>query len=488
MEPESAPLLPSAQTADQVRDKRKLSSILDVWSGFPPTFKYYIGLELLCELAMMIITVPMVSILEQAICTRYYGGDISTPDVCKIAPIQRSLSEVRGWTASFETLAAIAVALPIGRIADYRDQRKVFMVIVLGILLSLTWTLIVVANPVIPIKLVWASSIFLLVGGGRYAAEMLLAAMIAKACKEEETRTRGLYYFYSCFIFSELIGPAIASATAEFSPWLPFLVSYILLLLTFPLLAVMPKVHAASTSTPTNSGHDEDGGSGNSPAARPSTLRTLLRASIDQYQTLKFMFLGRNMRLAVVIFLVGTFRGISLRALIQYTSARFGWKFSRTNALISEVALVNLALFFFVMPALVRTISKRLGPANHSLSLGIVQASLSLLFTGSLLIAFATNSAFLVAAMMIYGFGFGARSTTLSLITSWIDPNRASTLYSAVFLVEQIGMLVGEPLIQNLLGVSIGLQDPWTGLPFMCISLFYLIGLICASMMRSGHN
>lgn len=45
-----------------------------------------------------------------------------------------------------------------------------------------------VANPVIPIKLVWASSIFLLVGGGRYAAEMLLAAMIAKACKEEETR------------------------------------------------------------------------------------------------------------------------------------------------------------------------------------------------------------------------------------------------------------------------------------------------------------
>lgn len=42
-----------------------------------------------------------------------------------------------------------------------------------------------VTNPIFPIKLVWTSSVFLLIGGGRYAAEMLLAAMIAKACNEE---------------------------------------------------------------------------------------------------------------------------------------------------------------------------------------------------------------------------------------------------------------------------------------------------------------
>jgi MFS family permease len=72
---------------------------------------------------------------------------------------------------------------------------------------------------------------------------------------------------------------------------------------------------------------------------------------------------------------------------------------------------------------------------------------------------------------MLYGLGFGARSTLLSLITSWIDPEHAGTLYSAVFLVEQIGMLVGEPLVQNLLGVGITLQDPWKGLPFICTSV-----------------
>lgn len=96
---------------------------------------------------------------------------------------------------------AIIVALPIGRIADHRVHRGVFMVIIIGILMSLTWTLVVgkyfeqvlarrltkppVTSPVLPIKLVWASSVCLLIGGGRYAAEMLLAAMVAKACNEE---------------------------------------------------------------------------------------------------------------------------------------------------------------------------------------------------------------------------------------------------------------------------------------------------------------
>lgn len=40
-------------------------------------------------------------------------------------------------------LVAIIVALPIGRIADHRGQQGVFMVVVAGILMSLTWTLIV---------------------------------------------------------------------------------------------------------------------------------------------------------------------------------------------------------------------------------------------------------------------------------------------------------------------------------------------------------
>lgn len=46
-------------------------------------------------------------------------------------------------------LAAIIVALPIRRTADYRGQRGVFMVVLAGILMSLTWTLIVLKHSIV---------------------------------------------------------------------------------------------------------------------------------------------------------------------------------------------------------------------------------------------------------------------------------------------------------------------------------------------------
>lgn len=108
MERENEPLLSLRPTIVEVQDNQKPHPILDIYLGFSPSFKYYIALELLCELAMMVINVPMVSILEQAVCLRYYHGDIPNPDLCKTPPIQRSLAEIRGWMAAFETLAGMA--------------------------------------------------------------------------------------------------------------------------------------------------------------------------------------------------------------------------------------------------------------------------------------------------------------------------------------------------------------------------------------------
>ena len=91
----------------------------------------------------------------------------------------------------------------------------------------------------------------------------------------------------------------------------------------------MPKDHVISEPSPTNSERTLDV---NDALEHRGVLRTVLHASVDQFQLLKFIFSSRNMRLAVAVFLVGTFRGISLRALIQYASTRFGWKLSRASS------------------------------------------------------------------------------------------------------------------------------------------------------------
>jgi hypothetical protein len=145
-------------------------------------------------------------------------------------------------------------------------------------------------------------------------------------------RTRGLYYFYSCFIFSELIAPPVALFTAQVSLWLPFGISYLLLALTFPLLAIMneeKKPERDDSHANETAADFED-----APRTIKVLLTTLVHAAIGQFRLLAIIFSNRNMRLAVPIFLVGTFRGVSLRVLVQYTSYRFGWKLTQACSLL----------------------------------------------------------------------------------------------------------------------------------------------------------
>jgi hypothetical protein len=141
------------------------------------------------------------------------------------------------------------------------------------------------------------------------------------------SRTRGFYYIYSCFTFAKLTGPLISAWSMQLSLWLAIAIGAILLVISFPLLAAMP-------NTPRNhdfesSQVDEmDSGFGTRPQEH-SVLYALFVAMTHQFSMLKIIFANRNMLLSVPIFMVGTFRGITERILIQYTSVRFKWKLAQ---------------------------------------------------------------------------------------------------------------------------------------------------------------
>lgn len=52
---------------------------------------------------------------------------------------------------------------------------------------------------------------------------------------------------------------------------------------------------------------------------------------------------SRNIRFAIPLFLVGTFRNVSLNALLQYVSARFEWALSDVSISISDNQLLSEA-------------------------------------------------------------------------------------------------------------------------------------------------
>ena len=145
-------------------------------------------------------------------------------------------------------------------------------------------------------------------------------------------RTRTFYYAYTTFISTELIGPPMASWTSGFSLWIPIAIGAILLVLCYPVLAIMPATQ--KTRAKSNSSNPEAESDTQNPNIQdgPPVIFRLPWGNETSRQFLS-LFENWNMLLALPIFLVGVFRGVSLRVLLQYTSVRFNWRLSQVRNL-----------------------------------------------------------------------------------------------------------------------------------------------------------
>lgn len=132
-------------------------------------------LQFLISFAKHIIEVPTIRLFEIAICNRYYrnsqalgpsifNGGLIDESNCKLPQIQNELAFLVGWRFSFDALPGILTALIYGRLADRIGRRTVLFLSCVGLLGSLVWIVVVCyANEVLPVKLVWASGMFVLI-------------------------------------------------------------------------------------------------------------------------------------------------------------------------------------------------------------------------------------------------------------------------------------------------------------------------------------
>lgn len=208
-------------------------------------------------------------------------------------------------------------------------------------------------------------------------------------------RSRTFYYIYSSYLITQLLGPWLASVTMDISLWIPMLLSIAFLLLTFPLLAIMPETHKVNVDSSTvdilyhsiaQSSDDTDSEPNIGMSGQISNMS----------RSMKYTLLNRNMILAVPVFLVGLLRPTTLNVLLQYTSVRFGWKLSQAVVLVSEVAAVNLVLFLLVLPQSLAYIRKHRHTPPQVIDLTVVRISISLLSIGALLLGLALNIAALI--------------------------------------------------------------------------------------------
>jgi len=135
---EAGPLLSNSQPRhdeDEEADK----------PSFDRLVLYFMIIHFLLGFCQIILVAPLIRLFENSLCLSYYGFPTAGVEesICKIPEIQGPLATIRGWKSTLDTIPVLVVAIPLGRMGDIWGRRKILMLSLFGVVLSLAEILIV---------------------------------------------------------------------------------------------------------------------------------------------------------------------------------------------------------------------------------------------------------------------------------------------------------------------------------------------------------
>lgn len=93
--------------------------------------------------------------------------------------MQGELALINGWKDTFDQLPGILLALPYGFAADRIGRKPILALSLIGLILEKTaMRLIFLFNSVLPLRIIWATPAFQIIGGGPQIATAMAYAMV----------------------------------------------------------------------------------------------------------------------------------------------------------------------------------------------------------------------------------------------------------------------------------------------------------------------
>ncbi|KAL3421494.1 ATP synthase F0 [Phlyctema vagabunda] len=464
---------------------------------------------------------PQLEIFEKIICREYYaheaqatkGGSIIDPRDydCKIAPIQAELAILNGWKDGLDTIpgkfidsnlqsqslftainqaTGILLALPFGALADRIGRKPVFLLGIFGCLLSDAYIKVICwISPVLPIRSIWFSSVFYLIGGGAQTGAALMYVMVADICPPDK-RATAFSQLQAAALISEVVATPVSAALMSVDPWLPFLIGFGLTITGALLALLIPETlvikQKARSTIPTGQ-VNEVAASSSEPTAPHSLVGSVWKELKILGHSAAGLWKDLNVILILVVFFVSYLGRQSVTLILQYASKRYHWTIAEASYLMSLRGSVNLLVLLVLLPAISVFLESR-----HSFSTArkdkiLTQASLCLLCVGLLVIAFAFRPALIFLGLIIFALGSAIVVTARSLIADLVEKERLGTVFSAIGVATSAGMLVAGPLLANAYRWGLYLGTFWMGLPFLTASVLYIIALISVSFTKVSN-
>ncbi|KXJ88444.1 major facilitator superfamily domain-containing protein [Microdochium bolleyi] len=415
-----------------------------------------------------------------------------SPDdpACKSPDVQARLASLRGMQATLDVIPGLLTTVPYGMVADRWGRKPVFVLGMVGYTLSIAWQMFVLyLGPVVPTGLILCSFLFTFIGG---SASTLSAMMFTSISDVVPAGDRANVYFMvtALYIVSEVFSSPLAGVILlRGSAWGLLLTSFVVLLLACLVVAVFPETlenPKRVLSARNSPAHDEDapllvsgeveiptsGIRASSATTSDSKLErgSRLQALIHDIRA-AWAFVVQNKRLvALMLSLVFVVLGKFVQEmLLQYTTRRYGWTWSRASFVLTIRSISNLAVLTLIMPLLSRTLLVNLHLHPAVKDLWIARFSGLVGVTGFLLIAFASQPAILCAGLVVFSLSGGMSSVLRSLINGLArSREQLGALNAALGVMEIASYLVAAPVLSQSLSAGVRLGGVWLGLPFMC--------------------
>ncbi|KJR81573.1 uncharacterized protein SPSK_00715 [Sporothrix schenckii 1099-18] len=336
--------------------------------------------------------VPMLRLVEDAICRRHYGlnygddgGSNSTVSVnthkqflendftrtatngtderlCKVDAVQAELAWLGGVVSVTEAIFGLLASFPWALLSDRIGRKPVFRISFIGASLSFGWTsLILLRRDVLSVWWVLTCELFLLVGGGAGVAVTILHSIVTDVVVGD--RASGFIWLAVGAVTGSIIGPGCAAVLMMtggpdgegHSAWLPicltlFVLTPIILLLTVFLPETLPKKVAASSSSSSSRSTVTTTSSMSTASFWMGTIPAHLRETFQQLlKTLAVLRRSRPSLLLLPSYLFQpAIQSVQGGILAQSVSKRFGWSLAQTGYLFSFRGVVTVVVLILI--------------------------------------------------------------------------------------------------------------------------------------------
>ena len=262
----------------------------------------------------------------------------------------------------------------------------------------------------------------------------------------------------------------------ERDPWIPLALGLGLQLLTIPITLIIPEtlgLRKEDDESSDTDGTQEDISAFSSPSldlekhSHFSVARTLLISFIKESALL---FKDWRVLFFIVLYPFRVACGSLDNFLIQYVPKRYHWTFAQTNYIWSIQSGASMVTLIFILPALASYLLNKKSYSATKKDLLIMRISFTCFALGYLLEGLAPNIYILIFAAILVHLGSGLGACMRALLTSFIRKDQVARLYTALAIVETLGMMVSGPIVAGLFnaGMKRG-SGVWQGLPWLVL-------------------